>query len=104
MNIRTYIETLPEPDRSIRLEFLKPRSHFLNSLPEPVKSQAYANLYKKADLEEEVESMAEALGGGFEEDDLDNTPQGFQYWYKIITDADEDYQRKLPRPEWLDKV
>jgi hypothetical protein len=81
----------------------KPIRAFLESLPEPARTQAYNNIIEGADLDEHVESMSEALGRTFDtpDGDFDDTREGFAYWYAIITEADHDYQIRLHQERGL---
>lgn len=74
---------------------------FLDSLTGSAKINAYDNLHEEADLNEQVESMAEALCRSFDQD-FDHTPEGFKYWYDIVTAADHDYQIRLHQERGLD--
>ncbi|HVW97539.1 MAG TPA: hypothetical protein VHA56_16315 [Mucilaginibacter sp.] len=67
---------------------------FLQSLPEPARWRAFTNVDRKVNLYQKVENMEEAIGRSFRFDDLDDTPEGFKYWYDVFTEADKEYHQK----------
>lgn len=61
------------------------REH-LEALPEPIKSQALANLESKS-ANDPALSTLDAIGGGFS---WSNTPEGFSYWLDVCANLPDD--------------